>query len=485
MTIDTFVPRAVDPRASARRLRIRHGDWQLLPFALAVTDASTASFAVVVAGVVRLRLDEFAPVVSLGLADRHLVASLLVVPVLLMLFRMRGLYERDRVLAGSREYAEIASAATYGVLFTLAISFFLGDGPVVSRSWLLLVWAFSLLSVVLGRFIARRVVRRLRLYGRFRTRVVIVGASSFGIALAEQFQAAQQEGVDVVGFLDEYIPLGQPLLNGTTVIGRPADLTRLRRADVDEYILIPQALPHERLEEITSLMVSRGEPRLRMAVSSGQLLTHGVHVAERANVPLVTLGRARIAGIDAVLKRVLDITGAGIALVVIGPVAGVAAVRALARRSHGLLYSLDIHGACGERVTLWLFGRALSEWLPVRGVPALIAVLQGRASLVGPRPVLLDDQVGRPVELGLTAMKPGLTGPWRLSGPGATLAEQAVRDLAYVRGYSIWEDLRLLWETCRALGSNCNTESALTRWQEPIGCSPVTAAPFARLAREA
>src|SRR5262245_35622467 len=153
-------------------------------------------------------------------------------------------------------------------------------------------------------------VRRLRTLGLCRTRVAIVGASTFGVALAEQFLASRAEGIDVIGFLDEYLPLGQQLLDGVSVIGRPGDLTRGYVGSVDEYVFVPEALPHERLEQITRLMVERDGPVFRMAVSSRDLLTHGVLVMERGNVPLVTLQRACITGFDAVLKRGLDLCGA-------------------------------------------------------------------------------------------------------------------------------------------------------------------------------
>ena len=76
-------------------------------------------------------------------------------------------------------------------------------------------------------------------------------------------------------------PIGQALLGNLAVIGRPTDLLRgLQTPLADEYILVPQAVPHERLEEITRLMMSRNGPTLRMAVSSRDRLTHGVQVTE-------------------------------------------------------------------------------------------------------------------------------------------------------------------------------------------------------------
>lgn len=443
----------------------RRRESQFLVSGLVLLDGLMITLAIVVTTALRLVLDGLLPVVALGLPERHVFASILTAPVLLGLFWFNSLYDADGILAGSREYGRIAHAVTYGVLFVLGASYFVGDGPLVSRSWLLLLWVSTIVLVSVGRFAARRIVRQLRRHGMLRTRVVVVGASSLGVAIATQLRAAENEGLDVVGFLDEYIPLGEKLVGSAAVIGRPGDLVRGKlNPSVDEYLLVPQALPHERLEEITRLMVSRSGPTLRMAVSSNDLLTHGVLVAQRASVPLVTMKRARITGIDAVLKRTLDLVGATIALIGLGPVAMIfAAYARLRTHRSGLVYQA-VRGECGGTTGFLLFDESTVGWAPLRGVPALLAVLSGRLSLVGPRPVMLDvERLARTGNQPLTAVKPGLTGPWRLSGPDATLSDQALRDLAYVRDYTIWEDLRIVAQSVWMLRAN-RSKPLLARW---------------------
>jgi lipopolysaccharide/colanic/teichoic acid biosynthesis glycosyltransferase len=434
--------------------------------ALVLIDATTLALAVSLAGLLRLVLDQVVPVANLGWGERHLVASVLLIPFLLVVFQIEGLYELDHILAGTREYARVAHSATYGLVVVLAASYLAGGSPLVSRSWLLLVWALSIGFVVVGRFLLRRAVRRIRRSGALRSRVVIVGASTLGIAIAEQVRTARDEGLDVIGFLDEYLPLGQPLLDGIEVIGRPRDLIRGSVPQLaDEYILVPQAIPHERLEEITHLMVSRGGPALRMAVSPSGLLTNWVSVAERGGVPLVTLGRAQLEPLERTLKYALDLAVATLALVLLAPLAAAPAIRAYVLGRRPLLSTFPIHGAGGIKFTLRLFSADAVPWLPLRGVPAFLSVVSGRLSLVGPRPVLWAEGGTVLPELSLTTMKPGLTGRWRLSGPDASLSDQTVEDLTYVRNYSIWEDLRILWESTRRLRGG-RIAPLLGRWQD-------------------
>lgn len=463
-------------------------DRRVLLGALVSVDALTLIAAVAVAGFIRISLEDvlpralpiWTPMSDLPIwnlertlqvwpleTDRHLVASLLVVPVLLALFALHGLYDFDLILAGTREYGRIAYAVTYAVPIAFAASYIAGGERLVSRLWLLLVWVACVLLICIARFLFRRGVRALRRRGSFRTRIVIVGASTLGVHIAEQLQGSVNEGLDVVGFLDEYIPLGHKLLGEVAVIGRPGDLARGLdiNATADEYVLVPQALPAERLEEITRLMVSRDGPAVRMAVNSSALLTNGVLISERGSVPLVSLQRARITGFEAILKRGLDLAGASIALLFLALPVLVALGRAVLTGRRPILDRAQLHA--GERpIGVWLFDRQVSAWMPVRGAPALFAVLTGKLSLVGPRPVSrVADERFQP-EPWLTAVKPGLTGPWRLTGPDASLETQALQDLTYVRNYSIWEDVRILWESLRRLRFETGA-AVLGRWQEP------------------
>jgi lipopolysaccharide/colanic/teichoic acid biosynthesis glycosyltransferase len=281
-----------------------------------------------------------------------------------------------------------------------------------------------------------------------------------GVAIANQLVISESEGLDVIGFLDAWVPIGQRLTGDIAVIGRPEDLVDGRLLDAaDEFILVPQALPSERLDEITRLMVAWGGPTVRTAVSSADLLTNGILVAQRGNIPLVTLRRARIAGVDAVLKRAFDLVGATAALAIVGPVAVGAVCRAALVGRRPLVDRLSLRSAADDFVAVYVLNARVSSRLLVRGAPALIAVLVGRMSLVGPRPVASDKRAANAPSLAL--VRPGITGPWRLQGSGASLDDQAIGDLAYVRDYRIWEDLRILLVT---LWRSRNDAYPLGRW---------------------
>jgi lipopolysaccharide/colanic/teichoic acid biosynthesis glycosyltransferase len=87
-------------------------------------------------------------------------------------------------------------------------------------------------------------------------------------------------------------------------------------------------------------------------------------------------------------------------------------------------------------------------------LPQLLNVVRGEMSLVGPRPLILDEH--RFVDdwgLRRLDLKPGITGLWQVLGRDSIPFEEMVRlDYQYVTTWSLWNDLRLLFRTFATLG---------------------------------
>jgi lipopolysaccharide/colanic/teichoic acid biosynthesis glycosyltransferase len=91
-------------------------------------------------------------------------------------------------------------------------------------------------------------------------------------------------------------------------------------------------------------------------------------------------------------------------------------------------------------------------------LPQLWNVLRGDMSLVGPRPVALDELIryGR-FSSKYLSIRPGLTGLWQVTGRNDTHYRRRVAlDMCYIRRQSVWLDLRILLRTVRVVFGDRN-----------------------------
>jgi lipopolysaccharide/colanic/teichoic acid biosynthesis glycosyltransferase len=370
------------------------------------------------------------------------------VPVFMALFLFQGLYDRQNLLGGTREYGGVVRAGAFALVVLILISFAAGRQP--SREWAALSCGLAVMAVGLSRFAIRRAAHRLRRRGLFVTRTLMVGANAQSVAVARQL-VQPGSGMEVVGALDDYAPPGAVVGGRLKVLGTSAALAQVAaRTGCHEAIVVPQALPWERLQELLSAAASNGHG-MRVHLSAGQydLLTSGVTLSERNHVPLLTVEKVALTPIEACFKRGLDCVLAGLLLAGFLPVllylecrhrlggAGSVLERRRVRGRNGVAFDLlSLHPRVGPGSEL------------VGKLPGLINVLTGQLSIVGPRPLAEEGIAnGSPPPSRTLTVRPGLTGLWRQANDPT---EQAVLDLYYVRNYSMWLDLQVLFGRLRS-----------------------------------
>jgi lipopolysaccharide/colanic/teichoic acid biosynthesis glycosyltransferase len=411
-------------------------DWEILTVALLVSDLAAVLFSFWLAATLVWR-----PGVGLNGGNDSDWLVLVMIPVLGLIFVAQGLYEPANLLTGAREFAGIFRATTYAFLTITVVTFVL-RWP-LSRSWTVVSWTLLTGLVVAARFGIRRLAAAARRRGRLTERAVVVGADEDGIALAEQVNQPGS-GMRVVGILDDYIPAGTALPGGLRVIGTSASLLQVTsRLQVHDAIIAPQALPWETLRELILVSATRASG-LRVHLSAGfyDMLTAGVRFSERNHVPLLTLRKARLSAVERAIKGGLDLGLAGLLLVGLSPVTLLMVAWQWGHALRPILDRQRVLGRNGVSFELLRFRSSapFDSDLLVK-LPGLLNVLRGQLSLVGPRPTTETELMTR-AGMPLTTIQPGLTGPWRQA---ADATEQATLDLYYVRSYSVWLDIAVLY----------------------------------------
>lgn len=412
----------------------------------------------------------------------------ILIPTWIALFAVFRLYDPTVLFGGHQEYMLVFNGCTAGIMLVIVVTY-LDPALVVARAWLLIAWFFSVLMMMVERFTLRRVVYALRRRGHFMSPAYIVGANSEGVAIAEQLMSAPMAGVNIIGFLDDNMRPGEEVLPGVVVHGttsRAEELTR--RFGVERLIVATSGVQRDRMLDLFRRFVNAEDVSMWLSSGMYEILTTGVRVQDVGSVPMVSVNRVRLTGINVVAKAVLDYVGAILGLIALSPLfLGIIIIMKLTDPG-AIIYRRRVVGVGGKEFDAFKFRtmvvnsqEVLDELLArdpearaeyeqyyklkndpritrigaflrktsIDELPQLANVLRGEMSLVGPRMITMAEveKYGR-WGLNLQTVKPGITGLWQVSGRSDITYEERVRlDMRYIRNYSIWLDIQILVQT--------------------------------------
>ena len=351
-------------------------------------------------------------------------------------------------------------------------------------------WAFAIVLIPLSRCAARAICRRRPEYIQ---NTIIVGAGHIGQLVARKYLQHPEYGINLVGFVDDMPRERRDDLGDLIMLGSQAELPELVETYAVERVLI--AFSNEPEEQLLDLVRSLREsnvqidivPRLFEVVPPNI----GIHGVE--GLPLVNLPPFRMARSSLYLKRALDLVVSLTSLIILAPLFAVVAVLIKLGSRGPVFFKQTRMGANDETFAMLKFrtmvadadsrkhevahlnkhlrpggdsrmfkvpddprvtrvGRVLRRYA-IDELPQLINVLKGEMSLVGPRPLILDeDQHVRDWARRRLRLQPGMTGPWQVLGrANIPFQEMVTLDYFYVTSWSMLNDLRLLLQTVPAV----------------------------------
>ena len=468
----------------------RNVQWMLYVTILVISDAAMIFLAFWLAYYFRFQLfvDYFASKEMVSLEHyRFLFYSM---PFLwLGIFAVNGLYSKDNLLGGTREYSSVFRSATQGFLL-IAIAGFLEPPLIIARGWLFMTWGFTFMFVAVARFLLRRIVYGLRRHGFFLTPAVIVGANEEGRWLAEQLLHWETSGLHLIGFVDKKAPAAFPLFHHLVCLGSVEKLGEIiEQYRIGEVILASSAFStRDYLLEIFRRYGVTDEVKIRMSSGLYEILTTSLTVNEFAYVPLVYVNKVRLTGIDTIVKFGLDYVLATVSLILLSPFLAFISILVKISSPGPVIHKRLVMGLNGKQFhalkfrTMVANGDEILKKSPelmeelaknhklkndpritrigaflrkysLDELPQLINVLKRDMSLVGPRMISPPEvSMYKQFDMNLLTVLPGITGLWQVSGRSDISYEERVRlDMYYVRNWSIWLDLQLLFQTIPAV----------------------------------
>lgn len=369
------------------------------------------------------------------------------------------------------------------VLGLLFLAYATKSSAEYSRRVVLTWFIFTPLILTIWRSFLHLFVGHLRQRGINTCVVAIVGAREIGVKLANTIENAPWMGLDAIGFYDDRSPEGERVISDTSleVVGKLDDLIiAAREGKIDQvYITLPMEAEKRIQELICKLSDTTVSVHMLPDFFTFDLMNASwSHVGD---LPAITIKETPYYGIDSWIKRLEDIILSLMILTVIAmPMLIIASLVKLSSPGP-IMFRQYRYGLQGQRIEVWKFrsmhvsensgkvdqatlsdprvtpvGRILRR-TSLDELPQFINVLQGRMSIVGPRPhAVVHNELYRSEinEYMLRhKVRPGITGwaqinGWR--GETETIEKMRIRvehDLAYIRNWSLWLDLRIIFVT--------------------------------------
>jgi len=423
-------------------------------------------------------------VIGGGLSAGRLLFFAATLPGWIVVAKLYGLYDNDE------ERTDHSTADEFvGVFHLVTIgAWILFAGAWLTDLWspelaeLVFFWGAAIGLVTAGRASARGVCRQTLSY---RQNTIIVGAGDVGQLVARKLLKHPEYGVNLVGFVDAEPKAPREDLAHLTLLGPADELAELVRAyDVERVVV---AFSNESHEDLLRLIRSlKGLPvQIDIVPRLFEIVGPGVEIHTVEGLPMIALPQLKLSRSSRLLKRVLDVVLSSIVLVLLAPLFAFVAIKikldspglvffrqqrmgygdkpfrmfkfrtmvADADARRGEVAHLNMHVSNGDARMLKIpddprvtpFGKTLRK-LSIDELPQLLNVLKGDMSLVGPRPLPLDeDELVEDWGRHRLTLKPGITGLWQVSGRSSIpFGEMLNLDYIYVSGWSLWGDLRLI-----------------------------------------
>ena len=444
---------------------------------LAVVDAVILTCSYWLAWFVRFRSGLFSSSIEAVPYAVYMRALFVMIPAMLVLYSACNLYSTHRLKGRRVEIASITQANIIGgLVFMTALQ--LLHQAYWSRSMIFIFFGFNVVLDVSVRFLLWGFVRRMRKRGRNLKNVLLVGYSRAAEEYIDRVVQNPQWGFNIRGILDDRIESGT-MYKGIKVIGRIDNLmVILPENHLDEIAITLGLSEYYRLEEIVALCEKSGV-HTKFIPDYNNIIPTKPYTEDILGMPVINIRYVPLSNtFPAAVKRVMDILGSIVCIILASPVMLVCAAIVKFTSPGPVIFCQERVGLHNRPFMMYKFRsmivqEAKSEkkaWTvkddprvtpigrfmrrtSIDELPQLFNVLKGEMSLVGPRPerpfFVEKFQEEIPRYMVKHQVRPGMTGWAQVNGyRGDTSIRRRIDcDLYYIENWTIGLDIKILFLT--------------------------------------
>jgi exopolysaccharide biosynthesis polyprenyl glycosylphosphotransferase len=399
---------------------------------------------------------------------------------------MHGMYRSRARWTRRGDAVAVLRATLVQLAFTLSL-LYIFKLPNVSRLLLIVVFPSLAAAAIAIRIAIRQFLVFARDHGRNVRYVLVVGANSRAKAFADLIESHAELGLVVVGHLkadpsDGGVILERPLL------GMLSDLEQVFRSQIVDEVAICLPFSNEELIEQAVYVCEQEGKVVRIPVAPIERVLTAARLESIDGIGVYSLANGPDRAVSLALKRLVDVVGAAVLLVLFSPLALLIALAIRIDSGGPVLFRQERVGLHGRPFFVVKFRSMcigaedqLKDLLPeneIQGhafklandpritrvgrvlrrtsldeLPQLLNVLRGPMSLVGPRPPLPAEVAQYDVwHRRRLSMKPGITGLWQVGARRAPEFDRWVeQDLEYIDTWSLWLDFKIIARTVPAV----------------------------------
>ncbi len=446
-------------------------------------DAAVIAAAYVFSWFITLKSGLFGADMEAGILPTWFYMRVLVVivPVYLLLYTIFHLFTPKRVQGRRQEFANICKANIIG-LFLFGTILYLGrKNPYLREFSARLTAGFFLTNTAaetLERNLIRTILRSMRAKGYNQKHIILVGYSRAAEAYIDRVLANPEWGYRVRGILDDHKQWGYDY-RGIKVIGSMKDLKPILDMNrLDEIAITLSIKEYSGLEQIVAVCEKSGV-HTKFIPDYNNVIPTKPYTEDLQGLPVINIRHVPLNDpLNAAMKRVVDIFGAIVALILFSPIMLVTAVLIKLTSPGPLIYCQERVGLHNRPFKMYKFRsmevqapeKEKSEWTTPRDprvtpigrvirktsideMPQLFNVLFGSMSLVGPRPERpyfverFKEEIPR--YMIKHQVRPGMTGWAQVNGyrGDTSITKRIEHDLYYIENWTLGFDFKILFLT--------------------------------------